>query len=48
MREESVPLDRLGDTGEFGDTVAFLSSPRSGFVNGAAVLIDGGSTSSTL
>jgi 3-oxoacyl-[acyl-carrier protein] reductase len=33
---------------ELGDTVAFLSSPRSGFINGQAVVIDGGSGASNL
>jgi 3-oxoacyl-[acyl-carrier protein] reductase len=27
---------------ELGDTVAFLSSPRAGYINGVAVPIDGG------
>lgn len=47
-RIEEVPLDRLGSTEEFGATVAFLSSPMSGFINGAAVPIDGGSIGSNL
>ncbi|WP_331234330.1 SDR family oxidoreductase [Natronorarus salvus] len=47
-RVREVPLERLGTTEEFGATVAFLSSPRSGFVNGAAVPIDGGSLGSNL
>ena len=42
------PLGRIGDPMELGDTVAFLSSPRSGFINGAAIPIDGGSTGSNL
>lgn len=41
-RGESVPLGRIGDPIELGDTVAFLSSPRSGFITGTAVVIDGG------
>ena len=47
-RVSEVPLERLGTTEEFGAAVAFLSSPRSGFVNGAAVPIDGGSLGSNL
>lgn len=47
-RIEEIPLDRLGSTEEFGATVAFLSSPLSGFINGAAVPIDGGSIGSNL
>ena len=42
------PLDRIGDPIELGDTVAFLSSPRSGYVNGQAIVIDGGGGSSNL
>jgi 3-oxoacyl-[acyl-carrier protein] reductase len=41
-RGESNPLNRIGDPMELGDTVAFLSSPRAGYVNGVAVPIDGG------
>ncbi len=37
-----VPLGRVGDPRELGDTVAFLSSHRASFVNGAAVPVDGG------
>jgi NAD(P)-dependent dehydrogenase (short-subunit alcohol dehydrogenase family) len=40
---EDVPLGRIGDPQELGDVVAFLSSPRASFVNGAALAIDGGS-----
>ncbi|THE64131.1 SDR family oxidoreductase [Salinadaptatus halalkaliphilus] len=47
-RVAEVPLDRLGTTEEFGATVAFLSSPLSGYVNGAAVPVDGGSLGSNL
>ncbi|MCD2201222.1 SDR family oxidoreductase [Halobacterium sp. KA-4] len=42
------PLERIGDPMELGNTVAFLSSPKSGYVNGAAVPIDGGATASNL
>jgi 3-oxoacyl-[acyl-carrier protein] reductase len=44
----SNPLGRIGDPMELGDTVAFLSSPRSGYINGAAIPIDGGSGGSNL
>lgn len=47
-RVSEVPLERLGTTEEFGATVAFLCSPRSGFINGAAIPIDGGSMGSNL
>ena len=42
------PLDRIGDPMELGNTVAFLSSPKSGFINGTALPIDGGATGSNL
>ena len=42
------PLDRIGDPIELGNTVAFLSSPKSGFINGTAVPIDGGATGANL
>lgn len=42
------PLGRIGDPMELGDTVAFLSSPKSGFINGTALPIDGGATGANL
>jgi 3-oxoacyl-[acyl-carrier protein] reductase len=45
---EGVPLERVGDPMELGNTVAFLSSPASGYINGAAIPVDGGSTGSNL
>jgi 3-oxoacyl-[acyl-carrier protein] reductase len=42
------PLERIGDPMELGNTVAFLSSPKSGFINGTALPIDGGSTGANL
>jgi len=47
-KREGVPLERLGDPGEFGDVVAFLSSSRSSYLTGASIPVDGGSSSSTL
>jgi len=47
-RAEGVPLERIGDPMELGDTVAFLSSPRAGFINGQAIVIDGGDGASNL
>ena len=40
---DDVPLDRIGDPRELGDVVAFLSSDRASYVNGAALPVDGGS-----
>ncbi|WP_440767017.1 SDR family oxidoreductase [Natronorubrum sp. DTA7] len=36
------PLERIGRPMELGNTVAFLCSPASAFINGVAVPIDGG------
>jgi 3-oxoacyl-[acyl-carrier protein] reductase len=47
-RGSTNPLKRIGDPMELGDTVAFLSSPRSGYINGVAIPIDGGLGSSNL
>ncbi|WP_049986887.1 SDR family oxidoreductase [Halobellus rufus] len=47
-RASNIPLGRLGDPERFGQTVAFLSSPASSFVSGAAVPIDGGESASTM
>jgi glucose 1-dehydrogenase/3-oxoacyl-[acyl-carrier protein] reductase len=41
-----IPMGRIGDPAELGDTVAFLSSPRASFVTGADVPVDGGRTRS--
>jgi len=37
-----APLGRVGQPEELGDVVAFLSSPRSSYVTGTAVPVDGG------
>ncbi len=34
----------MGDPGDFGQVVAFLCSGQAGFINGAAVVVDGGAT----
>jgi 3-oxoacyl-[acyl-carrier protein] reductase len=47
-RGNNVPIGRIGDPMELGDTVAFLCSERAGNINGEAILIDGGSSSSNL
>jgi 3-oxoacyl-[acyl-carrier protein] reductase len=47
-RGESVPIGRVGDPMELGDTVAYLCSPRAGNINGQAIVIDGGSGSANL
>jgi 3-oxoacyl-[acyl-carrier protein] reductase len=35
---------RMGDPADFGKVVAFLCSEPAGFVNGAAIVVDGGTT----
>ena len=47
-RGESVPIGRVGDPMELGDTVAYLCSDRAGYITGQAVVIDGGSGRSNL
>ena len=47
-RGADIPLGRIGDPMELGNTVAFLSSPLSGFVNGVAIPITGGAHGSNL
>ena len=39
---ESIPLGRIGEAEEVADLVAFLASPRAGFITGSSVNIDGG------
>jgi sporulation protein YlmC with PRC-barrel domain len=46
-RAEASPLDRVGRPMEVGDTVAYLCSPRAGYVNGVTFAIDGGVIRST-
>lgn len=47
-RVADVPLKRFGDPMELGNTVAFLSSPKSGYINGVAIPITGGSHAASL
>jgi 3-oxoacyl-[acyl-carrier protein] reductase len=47
-RGEGVPVGRIGEPMELGDTVAYLCSDRAGYVNGEAVVVDGGSGRSNL
>jgi NAD(P)-dependent dehydrogenase (short-subunit alcohol dehydrogenase family) len=46
--QADIPLERIGDPIELGRTVAFLSSPASSYINGAAVPVDGGQSASNL
>lgn len=47
-RVEGVPAGRFGDPERFGQIVAFLSSEPTSFVNGAALMVDGGAARSIL
>jgi 3-oxoacyl-[acyl-carrier protein] reductase len=38
----SIPVGRYGRPEEYGDTVAFLASARSSFINGSVIRVDGG------
>lgn len=42
MLARDVPMKRLGTAAEVADVVAFLASPRAGFVTGTVVTADGG------
>jgi NAD(P)-dependent dehydrogenase (short-subunit alcohol dehydrogenase family) len=41
-KRRTIPLGRLGTPEELGDTVAFLSSRRAGFITGVNLTADGG------
>jgi NAD(P)-dependent dehydrogenase (short-subunit alcohol dehydrogenase family) len=43
-KKKQIPLGRLGDPDEVGETVAFLASSRAGFITGQTLAIDGGET----
>jgi len=45
---QGVPMEKLGDPENLGHLVAFLSSSKAEFINGAAIPIDGGSSRSSL
>ncbi|MEV5410325.1 SDR family oxidoreductase [Thermopolyspora sp. NPDC052614] len=38
----SIPLGRYGRPSEYADVVAFLASPRSGYITGSMIRVDGG------
>lgn len=45
---DDIPTGDLGSPEEFGNVVAFLLSDRASFVNGEAVMVDGGDAQSNL
>jgi 3-oxoacyl-[acyl-carrier protein] reductase len=40
--EREIPVNRMGDTGEFGMLGAWLLSPHSGYITGQTITVDGG------
>ena len=46
-RDLHVPLARMASIEEAGDVVAFLASPRSSFVTGVTIPVDGGITAAS-
>ena len=42
--EKTILLKRLGDPIEIGNTVSFLLSDRSSYINGQIISVDGGSS----
>ncbi|MFC7176804.1 SDR family oxidoreductase [Halosegnis marinus] len=43
---EGIPLDRVGEPEELGETVAWLCSDAASYLNGTAISVDGGSSRS--
>ena len=42
----AIPIGRYGDPKEFGAVAAFLASPKSSYITGQMIRIDGGATRS--
>jgi 3alpha(or 20beta)-hydroxysteroid dehydrogenase len=38
----TIPLSRIGEADEVAETVAFLASDASSYLNGAEIILDGG------
>lgn len=47
-RAAAVPLRRVGAPADIAEAVLFLASPRSSYVNGAEILVDGGFTNNVM
>lgn len=47
-RGEGIPMGAIGNPDDFGDVVAFLSSPGATHINGTAIPVDGGAGASNL
>lgn len=39
---KSYPIDRLGEPGDIGNTVAYLASDAADFITGQIIFVDGG------
>lgn len=46
--EGAVPIGRIADSEEIADTVIFLCSPRSSYIIGCGLIVDGGTTLTAL
>ena len=44
LRSSAIPLRRIGQAEDMADAVVYLASPRSSYVNGADLVVDGGFT----
>jgi NAD(P)-dependent dehydrogenase (short-subunit alcohol dehydrogenase family) len=44
LRSSAIPLRRIGRADDMADAVVFLAGPRSAYVNGADLVVDGGFT----
>ena len=42
--EKASPMDRMAQADEVGDYIVFLSGPAASYINGTALIIDGGLT----
>ncbi|MDH2901175.1 MAG: SDR family oxidoreductase, partial [archaeon] len=47
-RIREIPAGRFGTVEDVGNTVAFLASERASYINGSALLVDGGIVRSVL
>ena len=47
-KSKSVPVKKIGTPEKLGDLIAFLSSPKSDYINGSSIVVDGGTGSSNL
>ncbi|CAI0652018.1 unnamed protein product [Colletotrichum noveboracense] len=47
MRDEQVPMGRMGDAWDVANTAAFLFSDEARYITGQKIVVDGGITSST-